>query len=162
MSRVEDLPRLLQGKRVLVIDDEKYSRSLVSDYLHDTCQVVTANSGADGLVKLELQGRTIAAVICDFSMPGMNGLQVLKAIRTGFSGIANDLPVFLLTAQADTRIVHTAMALGVDAFLVKPISKQILLGHLAQKLGAQRALKTPAKYALVNVDVPSDQRVSLS
>ncbi|MBX9635801.1 MAG: response regulator [Magnetospirillum sp.] len=160
----DEVADLLQGRAVLVIDDQRLSRHIVMRFFAGTACVepLQAVDGGEGLQLLSEKGGSIGAVVCDFNMPGINGLQVLKAVRTEFGGIRNDLPVIMLTGNNDGRLVGAALALDVDAFIVKPVSKTTLMGRLRRVLSAQKTVKSPAECALVDVDAATETLNSLS
>lgn len=160
----DEVAELLQGRSVLVIDDQRLSRHIVMRFFAGTActEPVQANDGGEGLQILSDKGASIGAVVCDFNMPGINGLQVLKAVRTSFGGIRNDLPVIMLTGNNDGRLVGAALALDVDAFIVKPVSKVTLMGRLRRVLSAQKTVKSPAQCALVDVDAATDSLNSMA
>lgn len=150
----DDVAELLQGSRVLVIDDQRLSRHIVTRFFAGTAcpEPIQAKDGAEGLEFLTDTKLSIGAVVCDFNMPVVNGLQVLKAIRTGFHDIRNDLPVIMLTGNSEGRLVGAALALDVDAFVVKPVSKNTLMARLRHVLGSQKTVKSPAECQLVDID----------
>lgn len=150
-----DMKRLLLGRQALVIDDERFSRSIVCRFLLDLglSGVDQAKDGAEGLSRLATEGSTSSLVICDFNMPVMNGLQFLKALRSGIQkSVSRELPVIMLTGHSDHGLVGTAMALDVDAFLVKPVSKANLAGRLAHALSTTHDIKDASAYVTVDVD----------
>jgi two-component system chemotaxis response regulator CheY len=153
-----EVAELLQGRSVLVIDDQRLSRHIVCRFFSgtDCAEPVQAKDGAEGLAALAEQGDAIGAVVCDFNMPGFNGLELLKAVRTGFNGIRNDLPVIMLTGNSDGRLVALALALDVDAFLVKPIAQRTLMSRLRYVLGTQKSVKSPAEYQSVDIEHAMD------
>ncbi len=117
--------------RILVIDDELFYREHVSDVLgkagHD---VVKAQGGKEG-VNLFGQDETIEAVLCDVVMPGFDGMAVLSKIRQ-----KNDsVPVIMLSAHEEHRMVLQAMRRGAFDYQRKPISPQELV------LAVDRALE---------------------
>jgi two-component system response regulator AtoC len=115
--------------RVLVVDDEPgllYAiRSLVETMGHEP---VVARSGAEALERLE----GADAVVTDFSMPEMDGLQLLEAIRRR----DETLPVILVTAHGSERIAVRAMKQGAFEYVTKPFE----LDELTVVL--ERALET--------------------
>lgn len=154
MSTVE-LSKLLRGRQALVIDDERFSRSIICRFLLELGLLETdqAKDGAEGLTRLATEGNASSLVICDFNMPVMNGLQFLKALRSGIQrSVRRDLPVIMLTGHSDHGLVGTAMALDVDAFLVKPVSKANLAGRLGHALSTTQDIKDASAYATVDVD----------
>ena len=90
----------LSGKVVLVIDDDPDVRQATERHLAEMhCRVVTAESGRGGLSALERE-LVVDAVIVDFAMPGMNGLEVADeiAVRRPI------LPVIIVTGYADINL----------------------------------------------------------
>lgn len=146
----------LEGKSVLVADDEKFSRQIVVRHLRDygDPQVEQAGSGSEALVALSDPAKKCDVAVLDVSMPGVNGLTVLRAIRTGFNGIRRDLPVLMLTGNADNELVSSALLLDVDAFIVKPVSKVALAGRMARALSEPRNVRPVSDYACI----PTEER----
>jgi CheY-like chemotaxis protein len=144
-------PTFLAGKTVLVADDEKFSRQIIIRHLRDygDPQIEQAGSGAEALLFLSDRAKKCDAVILDVVMPGVSGLTVLKAIRTGFNEIRRDLPVIMLTGNSDSNLVSSALLLDVDAFVVKPVSKVGLANRLCKTLEDPRELRSVADYARV-------------
>lgn len=154
-----EIQKGLRGRQVLVVDDERFSRSIIARFLFEMGlgDVTQAKDGAEALTKLADDGQDIALVICDFNMPVMNGLQFLKALRTGVQrAVRRDLPVIMLTGHSDHGLVGAAMALDVDAFLVKPVSKGNLESRLLHVVSATPEAKDIAVYNHVDVDRISD------
>lgn len=148
-----DLHKILDGRKILVVDDEKFSRSIVTRLLADiaSAEVVPASNGAEALAALVGISHEFAIAMIDFNMPVMNGLECLKAIRTGLEGIRNDLPAMMLTGNADASLVGVSLALDVDAFVVKPVSKMALVSRLNHVFAGNHDIK-PAK-AYLSVDI---------
>ena len=132
----------LSDLTILVVDDEVALTRLVRMMLKDfhITQVFTAK---DGKVALELLGEmqdNIDIVICDWNMPNVNGLDLLKQIRT----VDPDLPFLMLTARADMTSVKEARDNGVTDYLRKPFSADTLKKKLtlhARRLAAFRSIK---------------------
>jgi CheY-like chemotaxis protein len=151
--------QLLAGSRVLVADDEGFSLSIVARMLREMgcVDVLSADGGPRALNSL-LNDRPpgVKLAVVDFNMPEINGLQILKLIRTGKAGVPRDLPVVMLTGTADGALVSAAVALDVGAFVVKPVSKAMLSTRLAKVLGDQRPAKPIATYDAVDIDTVSN------
>ena len=148
------LADLLRGKQILVVDDQRLSRHIVVRFFAgtDCAECVQATDGTEGLAALADPTHDIGLVICDFNMPGLNGLELLKSIRIGVGGVRNDLPVIMLTGNSDGRLVGVALALDVDAFVLKPVSKAVLMARLRHVLTVPRTVKTPKECAAIDVD----------
>ncbi len=110
---------------VLVIDDDPDAREMVRRYLvREGFVVVEATNGRDGLrIARELRP---TAIILDVMMPGMDGWAVLSAARRDAE--LSDIPIVMLTMVQERGL---GLALGVDAYLTKPVDRATLLGVLA-------------------------------
>jgi signal transduction histidine kinase/CheY-like chemotaxis protein len=116
---------LSTGPLVLVIDDEATARDLLSRTLtREGYRVETASGGAEGLRRARQQPRP-AAITLDVLMPGMDGWQVLAALKAD-AELAS-IPVIVLTMLDDTNLGFT---LGAAAFMTKPVERERLLGLL--------------------------------
>lgn len=154
--------KALNAKRVLLVDDEKFSRNIVFRMLKDMgCDddPLVAADGASGLATLSEHRNAVGLVVCDFNMPVMNGLEFLKAIRTALDGLPHALSVIMLTGHADAALVGTALALDVDAFVVKPVSRAALETRIRRIFAQPQGVKAPASYQ--GVDVKAATKVVL-
>lgn len=110
--------------RVMVVDDQSTMRSLVRAGLKDLGFVDTEDAvdGEDALRKL--LAKPAQLIISDFNMPKLDGLGLLKAVRTvpQTKGSA----FIMLTGRADTELVRRAVQYGVNNYLVKPFTVQTL------------------------------------
>jgi PAS domain S-box-containing protein len=115
---LDDVPRL-DGLHILAVDDEPDSLNLLRSVLESAgARVTTAVSAA---AALEVIGRAAADVIvADIGMPGMDGLQLIRAIRQ-LDGPARTIPAAALTAYARSQDRITSLASGFQMHLVKPI-----------------------------------------
>jgi len=122
---------------VLVIDDEIFMRKLIERTLHDIdVGVVTmAENGVEGLMQVKRAGSPIDVIICDLEMPEMDGFDFVKALRSDDEVPNPDLPVLIVTGHADEETVRQAAELGINGYLVKPISKIALEKRLAKAIG---------------------------
>lgn len=118
----------LEGKTVLLVDDEAFSRSMVSDTLRMAGQpkVIQVGGGRDALDALLGMGR-VDFIISDFKMPDFDGLDLLKAVRTGEAVVDPATPFAMLTGYSDKDLVSKALSLDVNAFLLKPVSRKALI-----------------------------------
>lgn len=99
---------------VLVCDDERDIRDLVSDYLASRGFETRACADADELLRT-LERAPADLAILDINMPGMDGLTALRAIRRQY-----DIPVIMLTAASETIDRVLGLELGADDYLGKP------------------------------------------
>lgn len=150
-----DPSSLLAGLRVLVADDEAFSLSIIGRMLREMgCKdVVAADTGAKAFSMFQIDAQPgIKLAIIDFNMPDLNGLQILKLIRTGKTTAPRNLPVLMLTGTADGGLVTAAAALDIGAFVVKPVSKATLGTRVAKVLAETKEAKPVALYESVDID----------
>jgi PAS domain S-box-containing protein len=135
----------LQGKRVLVIDDELDSRTLLSHVITECgCQVLAASSGAQGLqIAHEFRPDLITV---DLMMPSMDGWQVVRAIKADPE--LRRVPVVVVSVVANENRGHI---LGAVDVLQKPVTREELLAVLQRNLVA-------AKPRILVVDDDEDAR----
>lgn len=139
-----------RNNAVLVVDDEKFSRSIAARHL-EPLRVVEASDGLRALQEIQA-GLDAGLVICDFNMPGMDGLKFLKSIRSGTKNVRNDIPIMMLTGSSDSALVKAALELDVDGFLIKPVSKYAVEERIKYMLTHSRDIKPPSAYADIEVD----------
>jgi two-component system response regulator CpxR len=107
-----------------VIDDDRKLCRLIADYLEPMGYVVSAvHNGPDGVAQA-IDGKW-QAVILDLMLPGMDGFEVLKRIRT-----KSDVPVLMLTARGDEADRIVGLEIGADDYLPKTFSTRELLARL--------------------------------
>lgn len=140
----------------LVVDDEKFSLKIVSQIMKQIGfgRVYEAKDGGQALNYLQDQAGThIKIIIADFNMPLVTGLQLLKAIRVGAKDVGRDIPLIMLTGNTDKHLVAAALALDVDAFIAKPVSRNTLEDRLNRVLDGYRNIKEPQEYQSIDVDI---------
>jgi two-component system OmpR family response regulator len=110
--------------RVLLIDDDTRMFELLAQYLgQNGITVAHAPDGGRGLAALE--ANAYDAVLLDVMMPGMDGLEVCKRIRS-----KRQIPILMLTARGDETDRVVGLELGADDYLAKPFSPRELLARL--------------------------------
>jgi two-component system KDP operon response regulator KdpE len=124
--------------KVLVIDDDEAITELLSMLLKTHgFDVITSNSGVEG-VKLA-QERHPHVILLDLMMPDKDGWEVCKAVRS-FSNV----PILVLSALNDPRMVASVLDVGADDFLVKPVPSSILVAHLRKLVRRTGSIFSPA------------------
>jgi len=124
--------------KILIVDDDGDLRTLLGlCFLRRGHSIVVASNGARALECLAAHKPDL--LVTDINMPVLDGLALLRQVRANGQCAASlrdpDLPVIVLTGQADQRAA--ASAAGADAFLVKPVPLR-LLGEVAERLLAER------------------------
>ena len=124
-------------KTVLIIEDELTVRESLVDLLEiEGFRAIAANNGKMGL-QIALKERP-DLVLCDISMPGLDGFGVLQELR-GNPG-TGAMPFVFLTARTTKVEFRRGMELGADDYLFKPFTIDELLSAIAARLTKQAAL----------------------
>ncbi len=123
--------------RFLVVDDFASMRRIMKDFLHALGyrEVNEAEDGRSALLILK-QGNT-DFLLTDWNMPGMAGLELLKAVRAD-PQLAR-LPVLLVSAEAKREQIIEAVQAGVDGYVVKPFTVDTLKDKIGKILAARAA-----------------------
>ncbi|MGB6451899.1 MAG: chemotaxis response regulator CheY [Steroidobacteraceae bacterium] len=110
--------------KFLVVDDFSTMRRIVKNLLHDLGyqNVVEADDGNTALPLLQAGG--IDFLITDWNMPGMPGLELLKAVRADAN--LSKMPVLMLTAEAKREQIIEAAQAGVSGYVIKPFTAETL------------------------------------
>jgi len=110
----------LAGERVLIIDDSDEVRDIIANLILEPAgyRVLTANNGADGFRLMQEAQPDL--VILDEQMPGMTGIQVLRAMRDQ----SIQIPVIFMTAFGSEDLAVQAFRLGVRDYVIKPFEPQ--------------------------------------
>ena len=108
---------------VAVVEDNADNRLLVEALLADRYDVIEFADGAAALAGLPTRHPDI--ILLDFSLPGMDGEEVLRRLRAD-AGLAR-IPVIVLTAHAMTGDRERFLAMGFDGYVTKPIVDETLL-----------------------------------
>ncbi len=114
--------------QALVVDDSLAVRSMLVEHLGQLgFQVEQAANGLEAIARLALMPR-LALMLLDWSMPGMDGLEVLRRVRS--DARFAELPVVLVTTESELPGVEDALKAGASEYLMKPFDAQSLLEKL--------------------------------
>lgn len=116
--------------KLLLLEDEEDLREMLCETLQMAgYEVTTAGDGEEGLRKLsELDG--LALIVTDLKMPKMNGLQFMSAIKK--MQLTKEPPLVVMTAFSQQKVIDEGKKLGVSAWIVKPVKRDMLLTTLAR------------------------------
>jgi len=118
--------------KILVVDDEENLRNLVKAYLEeDGFNVLLAEDGQQGLDLFRKEQPDL--VVLDIMLPGMNGLDVLQAIRR-----ESDVYVLMLTAKSEEADRIVGLTVGADDYVTKPFSPRELVARVKAIMRRQR------------------------
>jgi len=123
--------------KFLVVDDYSTMRRIIKNLLHDLgyANVTEADDGKTALPLLK--NGSFDFLITDWNMPGMPGLDLLKAVRSDEK--LKKLPVLMLTAEAKREQIVEAAQAGVSGYVIKPFTAVTLKEKIDKILGAQAA-----------------------
>ena len=110
--------------KVLVVDDFSTMRRIVKNLLRDLgfTNIQEADDGSTALPML--QGGDFDFVVTDWNMPGMQGIDLLRAIRADAK--LSHIPVLMVTAEAKKEQIVMAAQAGVNGYIVKPFTAATL------------------------------------
>ena len=115
--------------RILVVDDEKEIRTLLSRFFtKKKYQVRTAETAEEAIRILERE--SMDAVLLDIHLPGMSGLDALSRIRARWPG----LPVVMISGQGDEEVAKETLRAGAFDYVVKPLDFDYLERTIYLKL----------------------------
>ncbi|MDO6426482.1 MULTISPECIES: chemotaxis response regulator CheY [Thalassotalea] len=125
-----------KNMKVLVVDDFSTMRRIVKNLLRDLgfTNIQEADDGSTALPMLK-EG-DFDFVVTDWNMPGMQGIDLLKAIRADAS--LSHIPVLMVTAEAKKEQIVMAAQAGVNGYIVKPFTAATLktkLDKIFERLG---------------------------
>jgi DNA-binding response OmpR family regulator len=111
-------------KTILVVDDETRITQLARDYLaHAGFGVLTAHDGPGALATFKTEHPDL--VVLDLGLPGLDGLDVTRALRKG-----SNVPVIMLTARNEESDKLVGLELGADDYMTKPFSPKELVARV--------------------------------
>lgn len=148
----------LNGRSFLIVDDVRVTRIAINKLLkrHGEPDSFHAENGHEAVSMLQGKAQDVDCIIADFNMPVMHGLQMMKLIRTGHNQIRRDIPVIMVTGHGEKNLLGVALALDVNAFILKPANKETLLSRLQRVLqmvdNKERWIKPEESYLCIDVD----------
>jgi two-component system, chemotaxis family, chemotaxis protein CheY len=126
-----------KNMKILIVDDFSTMRRIIKNLMRDL-GFANTHEADDGLTALPmLKANSYDFLITDWNMPGMQGIDLLKAVRAD-PQLAN-LPVLLVTAEARREQIVAAAEAGVNGYIVKPFTAQTLkekLDKIFERLNA--------------------------
>ena len=140
-----------RGIKALVVDDEPMNHTVAKQILKGYGMTVSlASSGTEAVEYAEK--KEVDLVFMDHMMPGMDGVEAMKRMRSVFSRAGKDIPIVALTANAVSTANEMFLREGFDAFLAKPIVVQEL----------ERVLKKVLPKSSLTVENPDSGKTRVS
>lgn len=127
--------------RILVADDTEPVRSSVISILREMgfSNISEAKDGVEALA--ELKRRRYDLLLCDRNMPKLDGVSLIRIMRSDVD--LKDMVIFMLTADAEKGHVIEAKALGVNDYIVKPFTADIVTSKIESVFGKNQESKGP-------------------
>jgi two-component system chemotaxis response regulator CheY len=139
MDNIEQLENAIkdgtgaQGLRVLVVDDSGTMRRIVAKCLNQmgAAKIAEAADGIEALGRMRGEG-PFDLVLTDWNMPVMNGMEFLKQVKADTA--LKDVPVVMVTTEAERTNVLEAIKAGAKNYVVKPFTLETLKAKIDQVL----------------------------
>jgi len=147
----------LRGCRLMVVDDNANARQVIGEMLRSMAfrvtEVASGRKAVEQVRQAEAVGQPYEALLLDWKMPDMDGLEVARALR----GLALRQPpaVLMVTAYDRNQVSAAAIQVGIQDILTKPVSPSQLLETIMHTLSPPQAMR-PATIAEVTQHGPSD------
>lgn len=142
------------GIQLLVVEDDATLSELLTYNLRRAgYRVLQEFTGPDGL--RTAQRRDVALVLLDLMLPGMDGLEVSRAIKEQ----RPDLPVIMVTAREQRDVVLAGFRSGADDYVVKPFDMEVLLARIGARLARPTRSTGPSVAASPGLVLDTDARV---
>jgi two-component system chemotaxis response regulator CheY len=139
-SSANNRDRMVQSLAVLIVDDNQYMRKVLRNILVSigVKNIHEAVDGIAGLEAIRMFGPDL--VILDWEMPLLNGAELVRIVRSPGVFPMPDVPIIMLSGHAERWRVIEASRLGVNEFLMKPVSGKAILDRIMAILTQPRAM----------------------
>ena len=118
---------------ILVVDDDAMSRRVLAQLLSAAgynCRV--SNDGSEALETIH--ARPPSLLLLDFDMPGLNGAEVLRCLRSDEDPTVSQIPAIMLTAHGSDQSEVSCLQAGADDFVTKPVNASVLRARIETQL----------------------------
>lgn len=109
---------------IVIVDDNELNRDVLNNIFAADFFIKTAENGQEALEKIREHESDICAILLDVCMPVMDGMAVLEELAR--QDLPSRIPVFLITAETDTKLIKHAYELGAMDVISKPFSSYIV------------------------------------
>ena len=129
---MKPIPESIKSKKILIVDDAKSMRALLVAILREfgLTRIDEADDGEQAFHKIKASSYDL--VLCDWEMPNMSGIDLLKKVRDDES--INQVPFVMVTSLSNTDKVKQAIAVGTNDYVVKPINTETIMSKVADVL----------------------------
>ena len=112
--------RKMQDVKILIVEDQDEVRTLIRHMVLNIgfTQVFESSDGREALTFIDEADDFVDLIICDWNMPGMSGVELLRQVRS----VYEDMPFLIVTGRDDVESVVEAKSSGVTAYIRKPFT----------------------------------------
>lgn len=136
-SAAASIPKKEKQLEILLVEDNKVNQFLGKQLLSKlNCKVTLAGDAEEALKKINTQKFDL--VLMDVQLPGMNGYELTRLIRTELSAPLNSIPVIALTAYASEHEMENAFRAGMNDYLTKPYNPSELLAVIRKNIKTEK------------------------
>ncbi|CVI73991.1 Cyclic di-GMP phosphodiesterase response regulator RpfG [Eubacteriaceae bacterium CHKCI004] len=125
---------------ILIVDDDEINRGILDNIFADDYQVEEAENGRTGLEKILDTPEKYCAVLLDVMMPEMDGLETLRHLK--HEELLDEIPVFLITAEANDAVMKEAYRMGVMDVISKPVIPYVVMRRINSVVELFRARRS--------------------
>lgn len=122
---------------ILVVEDNADMRGFIRSLLLPKYDVMEATDGEEALRKLAMTDADL--IVCDLMMPGMDGMELTRKVRENFA--TSHIPILMLTARTSDETRLDSYRMGVDDYILKPFSEEMLLTRIDNILRSKQRLQ---------------------
>jgi len=118
----------MRDLKVLIVEDQAEARAMIRNMLAELgiTQIFEASDGREALTFIDSAFDFVDIIICDWNMPSMSGVELLRQLRT----VDPMMPFLMVTGRSDIESVVEAKSSGVTAYVRKPFSPKQLEAKL--------------------------------
>jgi len=129
-----DLEAVLNNKTILVVDDLELNRYIIYDMFSEIegLTLEFAGDGREAVDKFAEEPNRYSLILMDVQMPGMDGLEATRTIRSLSCERAREIPIIAVTGGVEEREIELCLEAGMDDFIEKPMSYDKLLAVIAE------------------------------
>ena len=146
VALADDIKAMMGRTKVLIVDDEYYIRKVIRTLLlaMGSTKIYEAPDGASGLESIRALAPDV--VLLDWEMPGIDGAEFVRRVRSPDSFPYPAVPIIMLTGHGERSRVLEAVRLGVHEFLLKPVSSSALQARILSVLTKPRNMIKRGEY----------------
>ena len=132
---MDSLESYLKSKKILIVDDESFMRSVLSGIVKHL-GFLGVSEARDGRSALEmLKAKPFDICFCDWEMPGMNGIELYKEIKSNDE--LKDLIFIMITGHTEAEKVQEAIECGIKEYIAKPFNENVIRKKMISVLSAK-------------------------